>query len=263
MLGILQPFSDAIKLFCKESIFPRKRNFLIFRSSPIILIFLILIFWLVLPLNENCFKVEFRLLFFLALLRLNVYPLFLAGWSSNSKYGMIGAVRGISQAISYEISLALIFLNLCLFSCSVRIAKINNFNRGGWFIIFLWPLLILWLVRCVAETNRTPFDFSEGESELVSGFNIEYGRVIFAVLFIREYGIILFFSFLRVAIFLNYNIRFIFFIFVRIIFVVFWIWLRATFPRFRYDKLMNLGWKVLLPFILCFVFYFFGVQGMF
>lgn len=145
-------------------------------------------------------------MFFLRVLRLNVYPLFIAGWSSNSKYGIIGAIRGISQAISYEIRLALIFLRLCIFVRRVNLSQICRFNEFLGFLCIMWPVFILWLISCVAETNRTPFDFSEGESELVSGFNIEYGRFLFALLFIREYGIILFFRGFRRVLF--FGLRF-------------------------------------------------------
>lgn len=143
ILGVFQPFADAIKLFCKEVVFPSKRNFYLFLLSPLILITLILIFWVLLPLEENSFSMYFLLVLFLSILRLNIYPLFLSGWSSNSKYGIIGSIRGISQTISYEISLALIFFSLCIFRESLRFKEINNFNYNYGILFLFFPLFVL------------------------------------------------------------------------------------------------------------------------
>lgn len=257
IVGLFQPFADAIKLFLKECIFPRKRNLIIFLLRPWVIIRIILIFWLILPINERSFSIYLNLIFFLRVLRLNVYPLFLAGWASNSKYRIIGAIRGISQTISYEIRLALIFLRLCILVGSINLTLVENYYRFLGSLSIIFPLFLLWLISCVAETNRRPFDFSEGESELVSGFNIEYGRFIFAILFIREYGIILFFSGFTAVLFIGGRYRSFIIIFFIILFTFFWIWLRATFPRFRYDKLIRLGWKILLPVCLLLISYFF------
>lgn len=256
LIGIFQPFRDAIKLFLKEIISPYKTNLNLFLVSPILALFLIIIIWRSLVFSQNVTLIKYSLIFFLFILRFNIYPLFLRGWSSNRKYAIIGRIRGISQTISYEISLALIILTFAISVKAFSLTRISLINN----IIFSWclylPLLVLWLISCVAETNRTPFDFSEGESELVSGFNVEYASVGFALLFIAEYGIILFLRALTRVLRITYGINSLFSLILQIRLVFFWIWLRATFPRFRYDKLMDIGWKINLPLRLTFLVFF-------
>ena len=193
-------------------------------------------------------SLEFSIIFIITILRLNVYPLLLRGWSSNRVYAYLGGIRGVAQTISYEISLA--FIILALFSVYLYLS-FRKISTGNHLNLLLWiPLFFLWVISTVAELNRTPFDFSEGESELVSGFNVEYGSVKFAIFFIAEYLIILSFSILTTYIFLGRffsNLRNLFFSISLIIIII---WLRATYPRFRYDILILLAWKVILPWSL-------------
>lgn len=254
-IGLFQPFRDAIKLFRKQNINRIRRNKKFFLYRPALALTLILRLWVVVFYKEDIIQIRFSIIFFFGILRINVYPLFLAGWSSNSKYALLGRVRGISQTISYEIRLGIVALSLI---SRLRIFEFSTFSQLNCFILFLiyLPVMILWLISCVAETNRTPFDFSEGESELVSGFNVEYRGVGFALLFIAEYGIIIFIRAITVNIFFCLRINYIFSFFLLVIFCFFWIWLRATYPRFRYDKLILVGWKVILPVSLVFLIFY-------
>lgn len=244
ILGILQPFGDALKLFLKQNENNINANNFIFYVTPVI-IFVITASLTFFQPHEITFTGQtIRRLLFIFLLAMRVYPLLLRGWSSNSKYSIIGSIRGVAQTISYEISLALILMVFIVFYSSIKIKNFSGFSR----LLKLRPVvLILWLVVLVAERNRTPFDFSEGESELVSGFNVEYASVGFVLIFLAEYIVILFFSCISTHCvagwFLAKNSGCV----VRILFTFFWIQLRATFPRFRYDLLINLAWKSLLP----------------
>lgn len=187
------------------------------------------------------------IIFIYMVLRINVYPTLLSGWRSNRKYAMVGALRAIAQTISYEVSLALIFLFFLFLGSTLSLHTLITLNTS-WVKVFIFPPLAgLWLISCVAETNRTPFDFAEGESELVSGFNIEYGAVGFALIFIAEYARILFMSVIFVSVFLVASLKRLVSC-TRIAFTVgVWIWLRTTFPRYRFDLLINLAWKSFLP----------------
>ena len=251
-LGVFQPFRDAIKLFLKEVVVPYRANKVAFILSPAIIFILIVLIWGMVPFKELRINIKFRIILFISILRLNVYPLFISGWSSNSKYGTIGSVRGIAQAISYEISLALIILSLILFYETYNFSRIGNVKLLNQAILLV-PLIIIWVISSVAETNRRPFDFSEGESELVSGFNIEFGGVLFTIIFLREYGIILLLRILRSVLFFIGRGRLISRWIFLILFAYFWVWLRGTYPRFRYDKLINLGRKIILPISLVFL----------
>ena len=248
--GILQPIADAVKLFSNQLESPFRRNFLIFFLSPIIRVFFILLIWSVIPLITGFHTFMFSIILFLIIIRFGVYPLLLAGWSSNRKYALLGGLRGVAQTISYEISLALILLIFLIYFNSYNLEYIV-FKSLKISLIILCPLLVIfWVISCLAETNRTPFDFSEGESELVSGFNIEYGSGGFALIFIAEYARIFFLS--RLTRFIGFGwspiniLRQIF----SIILVFFWVWARATLPRFRYDLLIRLAWKRILPLTL-------------
>ena len=245
--GVLQPFADAVKLFTKEWALPAGANALIFWLSPVLGIFLVLALWCLIPLSRVPLKWDISLLLLLTLMGLNLYPLLVAGWASNSKYATVGALRGVAQTVSYEISLALIILRLILFRSKLHLYGWVEGLRITHFTLLAIPLLILWLISCVAETNRTPFDFAEGESELVSGFNIEYGAGGFALLFIAEYARIIFLRLLRAlllsgALYLRFTR-----VLVRTRVGFWWVWLRATYPRYRYDILINLAWKAILP----------------
>lgn len=246
-IGILQPIADAVKLFLNQSEGPFSSNYFIYYFSPAVRVLLVLVLWGTYPSFTGNHSYTFTILLILVILRLGVYPLLLAGWSSNRKYALLGGLRGVAQTISYEIRLALIMLAFLVYLSSYNLETLikNSFFTS---LLILAPFRIfLWVVSCIAETNRTPFDFSEGESELVSGFNIEYGSGGFALIFIAEYARIYFLSLLRVSIILGTSPSSILTHFMVISLVFFWIWRRSTLPRFRYDLLIRLAWKDFLP----------------
>lgn len=245
IFGVLQPFRDAIKLFLKQRELNFNRNKLSFYLIPIIIFIILIILWIIIPSKffSNYWKLS--TLLFISFLRVGVYPILLIGWASNSKYAIIGGIRGVAQTISYEIRLALTFILFISFFFSFQLREVKN---SILFIRITFPfVLILWLIIVIAETNRTPFDFAEGESELVSGFNIEYASVGFVLIFLREYGIILLFSSLSALLFFNNRIFNFLLSIISVGFSRLWIIFRATFPRYRYDILINLAWKSLLP----------------
>ena len=243
--GVLQPFSDAVKLFVKQFEINSNSNSILFFISPVIMFSVIFLLWLVVPSwhNHSCFKIG--IIVFIILLRIGVYPLLLSGWSSNSKYAIIGSLRGVAQTISYEISLALVIIALAIILLRVNFTSLGDGSVG---IILMTPMVfVLWFVMMIAETNRTPFDFSEGESELVSGFNIEYASVGFVLIFLAEYASILLFSSLAATLFIGVGIFGIRSAIFSVLVTSVWIVLRATFPRYRYDMLINIAWKRYLP----------------
>lgn len=248
--GLLQPFADAVKLFCKEIRIPWGVNIFYFYIGPFISLFIILFLWLVFPFLGGGFDFELGLIYFICLGGLGVFPIFLRGWSSNSKYSLLGALRAVAQIISYEVSLSVIILSLVWVSrtFNLKVLIINSFFRLGFFFYFL--LSFIWFSSSLAECNRTPFDFSERESELVSGFNTEYRSGGFVLIFLSEYARIIFMGILFSLFFLR---RFANFFFILKVFLVvfFFIWVRGTIPRFRYDFLMSLAWKRYLPIRLC------------
>nr|AIY61697.1 NADH dehydrogenase subunit 1 [Isognathotermes fungifaber] len=259
-VGILQPFSDAIKLFTSEQYFPLISNYLIYYFSPIFGFFLSLLVWLLIPYLSGFISFELGLLFFLACTSLGVYTVMIAGWSSNSGYSLLGGLRALAQTISYEVSLAFILLSFVVLVCSYNLVYFYFFQVYLWLIFFSLPLSFVWFISCLAETNRTPFDFAEGESELVSGFNVEYGAGGFALIFLAEYASILFMSMLFCIIFLGSDL-YSFFFYISLTFISFmFIWVRGTLPRFRYDKLMYLAWKSFLPLSLNYLLFFIGVS---
>nr|YP_010757425.1 NADH dehydrogenase subunit 1 [Aconurella sibirica]WEU77768.1 NADH dehydrogenase subunit 1 [Aconurella sibirica] len=261
-MGLLQPFSDGAKLFLKEQFFPMNSNYLIYMICPIFGFIQSLFLWVLFPFYVNCIEMGLGVLFFLCCSSLGVYGLMVCGWSSNSVYSMLGCVRSISQAISYEVSLSLILLSYFLLLDSYNFMDFYYLQSSIWFVSFSLPLFLCWVSCCMAESNRTPFDFSEGESELVSGFNIEYGGGGFALLFISEYSSIIFISLITCVIFLGPNINSLFF-YIKLIFVCFFfVWTRATLPRFRYDKLMSLAWKCYLPLSLNYIFFFILIKSL-
>jgi len=259
-VGILQPFRDAIKLFSREQYFPIVSNYLIYYFSPIFGFFLSLLVWLLVPYLSGFISFELGLLFFLACTRLGVYTVMIAGWSSNSGYSLLGGLRALAQTISYEVRLAFILLSFVILISSYNLACFYFFQVYLWLIFLSLPLSFIWFISCLAETNRTPFDFAEGESELVSGFNVEYGGGGFALIFLAEYASILFMSLLFCILFLGSDL-YSFFFYVKLTFVSFlFIWVRGTVPRFRYDKLMYLAWKRFLPLSLNYLLFFIGVK---
>ena len=256
LVGILQPFADAIKLFSKEHVRPFYSNYLAFLIAPVASLILSLFLWMSLPFTYFFLRFDLSVIFFLAVISLNVYSLLASGWSSNSKYSLIGALRGVAQTISYEISLVLTLLTPILILGRFDWFKLLEYQNGFLFL-GLFPLTALvWFITCLAETNRTPFDFAEGESELVSGYNTEYSRGGFALIILAEYTRILFISFLFAWIFLGNE----FILFISFVGGAFgFVWVRGTLPRFRYDKLMYLAWKSFLPFSLFSLLFFSGV----
>nr|AQP29755.1 NADH dehydrogenase subunit 1 [Longipeditermes longipes] len=259
-VGILQPFSDAISLFSSEQYFPIVSNYLIYYFSPIFGFFLSLLVWLLIPYISGFVSFELGLLFFLACTSLGVYTVMIAGWSSNSSYSLLGGLRALAQTISYEVSLAFILLSFVILVCSYSLAYFYVFQVYLWLIFLSFPLSFIWFISCLAETNRTPFDFAEGESELVSGFNVEYGSGGFALIFLAEYASILFMSLLFCIIFLGSDL-YSFFFYISLAFISFlFIWVRGTVPRFRYDKLMYLAWSSFLPLSLNYLLFFIGVK---
>nr|QEO33540.1 NADH dehydrogenase subunit 1 [Conanalus pieli] len=258
--GLPQPFADAIKLFSKESTMPLLSNFFLYYFSPIVSLFLSLMSWMVFPFLTMLISFNLGLLFFLACTSMGVYTVMIAGWSSNSNYALLGGMRAVAQTISYEVSLALILLSFVFFVDSYCLLDFMKYQEYIWFMFISFPLMMAWFSSCLAETNRTPFDFAEGESELVSGFNIEYSGGGFALIFLAEYASILFMSMLFCILFLGSDV-FSFLFFMKLTFLSFmFIWVRGTLPRFRYDKLMYLAWKSYLPLSLNFLLFYLGVK---
>nr|UEK75544.1 NADH dehydrogenase subunit 1 [Allograpta javana] len=260
LMGIPQPFCDAIKLFTKEQTYPLMSNYISYYFSPIFSLFLSLLLWMCMPFFIKLFSFNLGLMFFMCCTSLGVYTVMIAGWSSNSNYALLGGLRSVAQTISYEVSLALILLSFVFLINSYNMLMFYYYQIYMWFFIILYPLAFIWLIISLAETNRTPFDFAEGESELVSGFNVEYSSGSFALIFLSEYASILFMSMLFSLIFLGGDVMSIFF-YLKLMFISFvFIWVRGTLPRFRYDKLMYLAWKSFLPFSLNYLLFFVGLK---
>ena len=250
IIGLMQPFNDAIKLFSKELVFPNLSNTLQYFISPILGLIIVLISFFLFPFKEINFSISISVLFIYMILRINVYPVLFSGWASNRKYALLGRLRSVAQTVSYEVRLALMLIFYLTINMSLNLNFIISINYY-WYKFFLFlPIVGIWLISCVAETNRTPFDFAEGESELVSGFNIEYGRVGFALIFMAEYARIIFIRIIFSLIFFSYRTNNLYFYLLITLLVIVWVWIRTTFPRYRYDKLINLAWKIYLPITL-------------
>nr|YP_010946621.1 NADH dehydrogenase subunit 1 [Margattea speciosa]WGO57339.1 NADH dehydrogenase subunit 1 [Margattea speciosa] len=258
--GVFQPFSDAIKLFLSEQTFPLVSNFVSYYFAPVINLFLALIIWMLMPYLGGLFFFEMGFLFFLGCLSLGVYTIMIAGWSSNSNYSMLGGLRAVAQTISYEVSLGLVLLSFVFLVGSYNLVMLYYYQSYIWLLFIFFPLGLVWFASSLAETNRTPFDFAEGESELVSGFNVEYSSGGFALIFLAEYASILFMSMMMVMIFLGGDINSFFFYLSLVIISFLFIWVRGTLPRFRYDKLMYLAWSSFLPLSLNYLLFFVGLS---
>nr|ANZ03398.1 NADH dehydrogenase subunit 1 [Georissa bangueyensis] len=254
LLGLPQPLMDATKLLTKEMTKLSLINQIPYFLAPALSFSLALIMWQLYPLSSMTQPMKWGALLFLTVSSMNVYGTLLAGWASNSKYALLGALRAIAQTISYEVTLALILLFALFSTQTLNLMEIKMFSNLTFIALLFMPISLVWLIACIAETNRAPFDFAEGESELVSGFNIEYGASGFALIFLAEYANILLMSMLTTSIFfgasklmmINENIYL-----MKILgLTFFFIWARATLPRFRYDLLMNLTWKHILPLAL-------------
>nr|WDA95752.1 NADH dehydrogenase subunit 1 [Clanis bilineata] len=259
-LGILQPFSDAIKLFTKETTYPSFSNYYCYYFSPVVSFMLSLFIWMLIPYYFNMISFNLGILFFLCCTSMGVYTVMIAGWSSNSNYALLGGLRAVAQTISYEVSMALILMSSIIMIMDFNLLMFYFYQKMIWMMFIMIPLSLSWISSMLAETNRTPFDFAEGESELVSGFNIEYSSGGFALIFLAEYSSILFMSLLFIIIYMGgYNVDFIFYLKMSLISFLF-IWVRGTLPRYRYDKLMYLAWKSYLPVSLNFLLFFLGLK---
>jgi len=251
LIGLPVPFADAIKLFIKEQAKPTISNSILFIIAPVIRLALAIILWTLYPHNFQTLYIQFGILYFLCVSRINVYPIFTAGWCSNSKYALFGRLRGVAQTISYEVRIALILISTLLIIHSMDWTIISSYQKS-WVSLMILPLIIIWFTTSLAETNRSPFDFAEGESELVSGFNTEYRSGLFALIFIAEYTRILFMRITSAILFIG-SIREMpiinrtFLIIKTIFFAILFIWVRGTIPRIRYDHLIYLTWKGFLP----------------
>ena len=277
--GFLQPFADGFKLVIKEVIIPNKANKFLFVMAPGITLFLSFISWVAISfdLNTQILNINNSLLYVLVISALGVYGILLSGWSSNSKYALMGSLRSVSQMISYEVSISLIVIPIILLSGSLNLNQIIFMQEKTiWFLFPLLPLSIIFFISILAETNRAPFDLPEAEAELVAGYNVEYSAITFAAFFLGEYGNILLMSSLFVIFFLGGGLGIgvfylfeetFFFIFfqdlffcLKIIFINFlFVFVRANLPRFRFDQLMFIGWKIFLPLTLSLIFFFAGV----
>ena len=248
LMGLPQPFADAIKLFVKERSTPTFSNSKLFYMAPTTGLILTILLWIIYPHSNPSIFITFGVLYFLCVSRINVYVTFISGWCANSKYALLGALRGVAQTISYEVSITLILLCALTLLFTIDIHKITR-HLYTWTTIIISPIFLMWYITNLAETNRTPFDLAEGESELVSGFNIEYRSGLFAIIFIAEYANILIISLLTVLFFSGFSpiINNIFLLIKTILISTLYLWIRATLPRIRYDILISLTWKTFLP----------------
>nr|YP_006303340.1 NADH dehydrogenase subunit 1 [Crenimugil crenilabis]AEK53067.1 NADH dehydrogenase subunit 1 [Crenimugil crenilabis] len=258
--GLLQPIADGLKLFMKEPVRPSTSSPFLFLATPILALTLALTLWTPMPLPFPMADLNLGILFILALSSLAVYSILGSGWASNSKYALIGALRAVAQTISYEVSMGLILLNAIIFTGGFTLQTFSVAQESVWLILPAWPLAAMWYISTLAETNRAPFDLTEGESELVSGFNVEYAGGPFALFFLAEYANILLMNTLSATLFLGTSLSPSYPLYTAsmimtkaaLLSVVF-LWVRASYPRFRYDQLMHLIWKNFLPLTLALV----------
>nr|YP_010939199.1 NADH dehydrogenase subunit 1 [Pseudoligosita yasumatsui]WLF85673.1 NADH dehydrogenase subunit 1 [Pseudoligosita yasumatsui] len=252
-MGLFQPFSDAIKLFSKEYIFIIKSNYFLYLFSPMFSMMIMMLLWQNLPIYSELFMNDLLMLMILCLMSMGVYGLMIAGWSSNSLYSVIGSLRSIAQTISYEVSMILIMIIVMILMENYNLYMYMYMQKYLWLSFMLFPMMIIFFVSLLAELNRTPFDLAEGESELVSGFNTEYMSGSFALIFISEYGMIMFMMYMFMFFYLGGNFLSINFYLIYLFLLFFIIWIRGTYPRMRYDKLMFLTWKSYLSLVICFI----------
>ena len=265
--GLFQPIADGIKLLTKETIFPENSNKLIFIFSPILTFTLALIGWAVIPIDYKIVLADINVgvMYIFAVSSLGVYGIIMAGWASNSRYAFLGALRSAAQMISYEVSIGLIIISVLITSGSLNLSEIVMKQQNMWYVIPHFPMFVIFFISTLAETNRAPFDLPEAESELVAGYNVEYSSMSFGLFFLGEYGNMILMSSMSTILFLggwlppaDINIfqnipGFIWFL-LKVTFLLFlFLWVRATLPRYRYDQLMRLGWKVFLPLSLVWI----------
>ncbi len=265
--GLLQPFADALKLLSKETILPAGADKVTFVIAPMLTFVLALVAWAVIPFGESLVIADINvgILYLFAVSSLGVYGIIMAGWASNSKYAFLGALRSAAQMVSYEVSMGLVIITVLLCVGSLNLSDIIEAQRTVWFALPLFPMFIVFFISTLAETNRAPFDLPEGESELVAGYFVEYSSMSFALFFLGEYANMILMSAMTTILFLGgwlppfdiYPLNIIpgpIWFILKICFVLFvFLWMRATTPRYRYDQLMRLGWKVFLPFSLIWV----------
>jgi len=273
IFGILQPIMDAVKLIIKEPILPSKANLVVYLLAPVVSFILAILMWAVIPFGYGQVLADLSvgILYLFAVSSLGVYGVIIAGWASNSKYAFLGSLRSAAQIVSYEVSIGLIIITVLLCAGTLNLSLIVEAQKTCWYAIPLFPLLIMFFISCLAETNRAPFDLPEAEAELVAGFITEYSSIGFALFFLGEYANIIAISGLCAILFLGgwlppvdiwvfqiipgglwFGLKTMFFLFC-------YVWVRASFPRFRYDQLMQLGWKVYLPLSLALVVFVAGV----
>nr|AIT96081.1 NADH dehydrogenase subunit 1 [Falco rufigularis]AIT96085.1 NADH dehydrogenase subunit 1 [Falco rufigularis]AIT96093.1 NADH dehydrogenase subunit 1 [Falco rufigularis] len=255
--GLLQPVADGVKLFTKEPIRPSTSSPLLFTLTPVLALLLAISIWAPLPLPFSLADLNLGLLFLLAMSSLAVYSILWSGWASNSKYALIGALRAVAQTISYEVTLAIILLSMIVLSGNYTLNTLATTQEPLYLIFSTWPLMMMWYISTLAETNRAPFDLTEGESELVSGFNVEYAAGPFALFFLAEYANIMLMNTLTAILFINPSFLglplelFPMILATKTLLLSFgFLWVRASYPRFRYDQLMHLLWKNFLPLTL-------------
>ena len=266
--GLFQPIADGIKLLTKEIIIPYGSDKYVFLIAPIITFVLSLIGWAVIPFDKGIVlsDINVGVLYLFAISSLSVYGIIMAGWASNSKYAFLGAMRSAAQMVSYEVSIGLIIISVLISAGSLNLSEIVMAQKGMWYFIPHFPMMIIFFISTLAETNRAPFDLPEAEAELVSGFHVEYSSFPLALFFLGEYANIVLMSSMTTILFFGgwlppFNLEIFTFIpgyiwfFLKVSFFIFlFLWIRATFPRFRYDQLMRLGWKVFLPLSLFWLF---------
>ena len=265
--GLFQPIADGIKLLTKETIFPENANKFIFIFSPILTFTLALIGWAVIPIDYKIVLADINVgvMYIFAVSSLGVYGIIMAGWASNSRYAFLGALRSAAQMISYEVSIGLIIISVLITSGSLNLTEIVMKQQKMWYVIPHFPMFIIFFISTLAETNRAPFDLPEAESELVAGYNVEYSSMSFGLFFLGEYGNMILMSSMSTILFLGgwlppvdisffQNIPGFIWFLIKVTFLLFlFLWVRATLPRYRYDQLMRLGWKVFLPLSLAWI----------
>lgn len=267
LFGVLQPLADGLKLLLKEPVLPSSANTVLFLSAPMLTFMLALLAWAAIPFGEGQVLCDLNVgvLYLFAVSSLGVYGIIIAGWASNSKYAFLGALRSAAQMVSYEVSIGLILITVLLCAGSLNLTEIVLAQRGLWYVVPLFPMAILFFISCLAETNRAPFDLPEAEAELVAGYNVEYSSMGFALFFLGEYANMILMSTLCALLFLGgwlppLDLPFFhwlpgsFWLGLKVMSLLFlFVWVRAAFPRYRYDQLMRLGWKVFLPLSLAWV----------
>lgn len=265
--GLIQPIADGLKLFLKETILPSSANKALFVIAPILTFVLGLIGWAVIPLGDGMVlcDVNLGMLYLFAISSLGVYGIIIAGWASNSKYAFLGALRSAAQMVSYEVSIGFVLINVLICVGSANLSAIVNAQKDVWFMIPLFPMFIVFFISALAETNRHPFDMPEAEAELVAGYNVEYSAMGFALFFLGEYANMIIMSVLTVLLFMggwlpvfdilpfNWIPGPIWLAAKTIIFIALFVWVRGAYPRYRYDQLMRIGWKVFIPLSLAWV----------